>query len=83
MNRKSLALFAAVAALSFAGAQGAAAHETKPVVKTLLKMPLAGIAGKEANVVLLDVGPGWKIGNYPVDVPYHEGYKLCSTKQCA
>ena len=69
MNRKSLALFAAVAALSFAGAQGAAAHETKPVVKTLLKMQLAGIAGKEANVVLLDVGPGWKIGNH-----FHPGH---------
>ena len=64
MNRKSLVLFAAVAALSFAGAQGAAAHETKPVVKTLLNMPLAGIAGKEANVVLFDVGPGWTIDNH-------------------
>ena len=69
MKRRSLVLFAAVAALSFAGAQGAAAHETKPVVKTLLKMPLAGIAGKEANVVLLDVGPGWKIGNH-----FHPGH---------
>jgi len=69
MKRRSLVLFAAVAALSFAGAQGAAAHETKPVVKTLLKMPLAGIAGKEANVVLLDVGPGWKIGDH-----FHPGH---------
>ena len=69
MKRRFLVLFAAVAALSFAGAQGAAAHETKPVVKTLLKMPLAGIAGKEANVVLLDVGPGWKIGNH-----FHPGH---------
>ncbi len=61
MNRISLALLAAVAAFSFVGAQGAAAHETKPVIKSLLKTPLAGIAGKEANVVLFDVGPGWKI----------------------
>ncbi len=59
MNRKSLALFAAVAAFMFVGAQGAAAH-----VKSLLKTPLAGIAGKEANVVLLDVGPGWTIDNH-------------------
>ncbi len=59
MNRKSLALFAAVAAFSFVGAQGAAAH-----VKSLLKTPLAGMAGKEANVVLFDVGPGWTIDNH-------------------
>ncbi len=50
MKRISLALFAAVMAFSFVGAQGAAAHETKPAVKSLLKTPLAGIAGKEANV---------------------------------
>ncbi len=59
MNRKSLALFAAVAVFSFVGAQGAAAH-----VKSLLKTPLSGIAGKEANVVLFDVGPGWQIANH-------------------
>ncbi len=64
MNRKSLALFAAVAAFTFVGAQGVAAH-----VKSLLKTPLAGIAGKEANVVLFDVGPGWKIGNH-----FHPGH---------
>ncbi len=69
MKRRSLALVAAVAAFSFVAAQGVAAHETKPVVKNLLKMPLAGIAGKEANVVLLDVGPGWKIGNH-----FHPGH---------
>ena len=69
MNRISLALFAAVMAFSFAGAQGAAAHETKPAVKSLLKTPLAGIAGKEANVVLFDVGPGWKIDNH-----FHPGH---------
>jgi len=64
MNRRSLALFAAVAAFLFVGAQGAAAHEIKPAVKTLLNTPLAGIAGKEANVVLFAVGPGWKIDNH-------------------
>ncbi|MCH7794727.1 MAG: cupin domain-containing protein [Proteobacteria bacterium] len=64
MNRKSLALFAAVAAFSFVGAQGAAAHDIKPAVKSLLNTPLAGIAGKEANVVLFAVAPGWKIDNH-------------------
>ncbi len=64
MNRKSLALFAAVAAFSFVGAQGVAAH-----VKSLLKTPLTGIAGKEANVVLFDVGPGWKLDNH-----FHPGH---------
>jgi len=71
MNRKSLALFAAVAVFSFVGAQGAAAHETKPAVTKLLNTPLAGIAGKEANVVLFDVGPGWKIDNH-----FHPGHVI-------
>ncbi len=69
MNRIFLALFAAVVAFSFVGTQGAAAQETKPAVQSLLKMPLAGIAGKEANVVLFDVGPGWKIDNH-----FHPGH---------
>ncbi len=69
MNRISLALFAAVAAFSFVAAPGAGAHETKPAVKSLLKTPLAGIAGKEANVVLFDVGPGWKIAKH-----FHPGH---------
>ena len=69
MKRRSLALFAAMVAFSFVGGQGAAAHETKPAVKSLLKTPLAGIAGKEANIVLFDVGPGWKIGKH-----FHPGH---------
>jgi len=69
MNRRFLALFAMVAAFSFVGAQGAAAHEIKPAVKSLLKTPLAGIAGKEANVVLFTVGPGWKIAKH-----FHPGH---------
>ncbi len=67
MKRRSLALFAAVVAFSFVSVQGVAAHET--AVKSLLKTPLAGIAGKEANVVLFDVGPGWKIGKH-----FHPGH---------
>ncbi len=69
MKRIILALVATVAAFSFVGTQGAAAHHTKPEVKSLLKTPLAGIAGKEANVVLFDVGPGWKIDNH-----FHPGH---------
>ncbi len=64
MKRTSLALFAAAIAFSFVGAQGAAAHEIKPAVTKLLNQPLAGIDGKEANVVLFAVGPGWTIGNH-------------------
>ena len=64
MKRISLVLVATVAAFSFVGTQGAAAQDTKPVIKKLLNMPLAGIAGKEANVVLFDVGPDWKIDNH-------------------
>ena len=69
MNRRSLALFAAVAAFLFVGAQGAAAHEIKPAITKLLNTPLAGIAGQEANVVLFNVGPGWKIANH-----FHPGH---------
>ncbi len=71
MNRRSLALFAAVAAFLFVGAQGAAAHEIKPAITKLLNTPLAGIAGQEANVVLFAVGPGWKIANH-----FHPGHVI-------
>ncbi len=64
MKRTSLALFAAAIAFSLIGAQGAAAHEIKPAVTKLLNTPLAGIAGKEANVVLFAVGPGWTLGKH-------------------
>ena len=64
MKKTSLTLFVAAIAFSFAGAQGAAAHETEPVVESLSNMPLAGIAGKEANVIRFEVGPGWTIGNH-------------------
>ncbi len=68
MKRISLALFAVMAAFSFVGVQGVAA-QTKSAVTSLLKTPLAGIAGKEANIVQFDVGPGWKIGNH-----FHPGH---------
>ena len=69
MIGKSLALFAAVAVLSFVAAQGATAHEFKPAVTKLLNTTLAGIAGKEANVVLFAVAPGWKLDNH-----FHPGH---------
>ena len=64
MKQISLALFAAVVAFSFVGAQGAAAHERKPGPTVLLTTPLVGMPGKEAKVVEVNVGPGWKIGNH-------------------
>ncbi len=64
MNRKFLALFAAVVVFSFVGAQGAAAHEVKPAVTKLLNAPLDGIAGQEANIVLFEVAPGWTIAKH-------------------
>ncbi len=69
MMRKFLALLAAVAVISLVGMQGAAAHKVKPSIKSLMKTPLAGIAGKETNVVLFKVGPGWKI-----DKHFHPGH---------
>lgn len=64
MKKRYMTLFAAVAVFSFIGAQGVGAHEAKPAVTKLLNAPLAGIDGKEANVVLFDVGPGWKLPNH-------------------
>ena len=69
MKRKSIALFAAAAALSLAGALGAAAQESKQSVTMLLNMPLAGIDGKEANVVLFDVDADWNIASH-----FHPGH---------
>ncbi len=69
MKRKSIALFATAAALSLAGALGAAAQESKQTITMLLNMPLAGIDGKEANVVLFDVESDWNIASH-----FHPGH---------
>lgn len=72
MAIRRLAAPAAIAgaiALIFAGLQGAAAHEEKMGPTSLLKTQLEGMPGKEANVVLFNVGPGWKIGRH-----YHPGH---------
>ena len=63
MNRKILALFAVVAVFSFVGMQGAAAQDKTAITK-LMNMPLDGMAGQEANVVLFEVAPGWTIANH-------------------
>ncbi len=60
MIRMSVALFAAVAALGFATVQVATAHEEKMGPTKLMTAPLSGIDGKEANVVVFNVGPDWK-----------------------
>ena len=68
MARTILVLIAAVAWLAFVAPGSAIAHEPQGK-KGLLKAPLAGVAGKEANVVLFDVGPGWKSAKH-----FHPGH---------
>jgi len=69
MIRMSVALFAAVAALGFATVQNAAAHEEKMGPTSLMKTPLSGMEGKEANVVVFNVGPDWKTKRH-----FHPGH---------
>ncbi len=52
-----------------AGVQSVAAHEQKMGPTALLKTPLEGMPGKEANIVLFNVGPNWK-----ADRHYHPGH---------
>ncbi len=69
MKYKNLALAAAMAAFSLAGTQSAMAQESETVITGLMNMPLSDIAGKDTNVVLFDVGPGWTIANH-----FHPGH---------
>lgn len=69
MIRMSVALFAAVAALGFATVQDAAAHEEKMGPTKLMSTPLSGIDGKEANIVVFNVGPDWKTKRH-----FHPGH---------
>ena len=57
-------MVAAMAALSFIGVQSATAQDSDMVATGLLNMPLSDIAGKDSNVVLIEVGPGWNIANH-------------------
>ena len=64
MKHRNLALVAAMAAFSFVGTQSSTAQDAEPVITGLMNMPLSDIAGKDSNVVLFEVGPGWEIANH-------------------
>ena len=69
MKRRHLVLIATVAAFSFVGTQSSALETGEMVTTGLLNMPLEDIAGKESNVVLFEVGPGWTIDRH-----FHPGH---------
>jgi quercetin dioxygenase-like cupin family protein len=69
MMTKYLPLVAAVATFSIMGAQTLTAQESGMTVTGLLNMPLSDIAGKDSNVVLFEVEPGWTIANH-----FHPGH---------
>ena len=64
MKHRNLVLVAAMAAFSFVGAQSSTAQDSEAVITGLINMPLSDIAGKDSNVVLFEVGPGWTIANH-------------------
>jgi len=64
MNCRNMALVAAMTVFSLAGTQSSATSDAEPVITGLLNMPLSDIAGKDSNVVLFEVGPGWEIANH-------------------
>lgn len=64
MKYRNLALVAAMTAFSLAGTQSSTAQDPVEVITGLLNMPLSDIAGKDTNVVLFEVSPGWKIANH-------------------
>jgi quercetin dioxygenase-like cupin family protein len=69
MKYRYLPLVAAIAMFSFAGVQSTAAQDSDAVITGLMNMPLSDIAGKDSNVVLFEVGPGWSIANH-----FHPGH---------
>ena len=69
MKKRYIALVAAMATFSVVGVQSATAQESDAVITGLLNMPLSDIAGKDSNVVLFEVGPGWTIANH-----FHPGH---------
>lgn len=69
MKNKYLALTAATIVFFFLGTQSIRAHTAEPKITGLMNMPLSDIDGKDSNVVLFEVGPGWKIANH-----YHPGH---------
>jgi len=69
MKRMHLALIATLATFSFVGTPSLALEQGEMVVTGLVNMPLEDIAGKESNVVLFEVGPGWTIASH-----FHPGH---------
>ena len=64
MKHRNLVLVAAMAAFSFVGTQSSTAQDSDAVITGLMNMPLSDIAGKDSNVVLFEVDPGWTIANH-------------------
>jgi len=64
MKYRYLALVAAMAVLLSVGVQSSVAQETETKINGLMNMPLSDIAGKDANMVLFEVAPGWTIANH-------------------
>jgi len=64
MKSKYLALGAAMAVFLSVGAQSSLAHEAETKITGLMNMPLSDIAGKDTNMVLFEVAPGWTIANH-------------------
>ena len=69
MKKRYLPPVAAIVAFSFVGVQSSTAQDSDTVITGLMNMPLSDIAGKDSNVVLFDVGPGWTIANH-----FHPGH---------
>lgn len=69
MKHRNLVLVAAMAAFSFVGTQSSTAQDAEEVITGLMNMPLSDMAGKDSNVVLFEVGPGWVIANH-----FHPGH---------
>jgi len=64
MKHRYLVLGAAMAVLLSVGVQSSFAHEAETKITGLMNMPLSDIAGKDTNMVLFEVAPGWTIANH-------------------
>ena len=64
MKHKNLVLAAVMTVFTLVGPQSSTAQSDNQVITGLLNMPLSDIAGKESNVVLFEVGPGWNIASH-------------------
>lgn len=64
MKHKYLTLLAAAAVFLSIGTQSSMAHISETKITGLMNMPLSDIVGKDANMVLFEVAPGWTIANH-------------------